>query len=111
MSTDINRARSWYKLTVEGEKKIINFPLTSIPWLNQTMKAVRYKVAIDPFESRWFSLMLVLKKAIDKINLAVSAKFGRAPFYSIDEYRGAFKAFDQGIQVSFTTLFLIKVNI
>ena len=111
MSKDINIARYWYKPTVKGEKKIINFPLTSIPWLNQTMEAVKFKTAIDPLESRWLSLMLVLTKAIKKITLALSAKFGRAPFYSIDKYRGAFHAFNEGIKVSFTTLFLIKINI
>ena len=79
MSKDINIARYWYKPTVKGEKQIINFPLTSIPWLNQTMEAVKFKTAIDPLESRWLTLLVVLKKAIEKIKLAVSAKFARAP--------------------------------
>ena len=98
-SQDIALARQWYQLTVAGEKQTIRFPLLSIPWLNQTMEHVQYKTLIDPFESRWLGLISVLKHAIQEITAAVAVKFARSSFFTIDEYKAVYHAFNQGIQV------------
>ena len=96
----ITVSRHFYKLTVNGEKKVIKFPATSIPFLNQTMDYVRYHTVMDPVDSRW-SIQIKTFKALTKIWYNVTtSQMGKFPFDTLSHYHKVYLSHQKFIEVS-----------
>ena len=68
-------ARLWYQITEESKPSKSEFPFTHIPWINQTIPDIKYFYALDPFESRFLTLLNVWFPTMLKIQSKVQAAF------------------------------------
>ena len=98
---DLARAQTFYVLTDETQQQTINFPLTFIPVVNQTMNKLQFYYAVDPDESRILMLLSTWTRAMAQIHAKIFAAFKQAPFTTYREYVSVYYAFLKAIKVSF----------
>ena len=94
------RAKFWFKIT--DQTSTIKFPLAKeIPWLDQTIDAIRYYYAIDPFESRYLMLLGTWFRATkENIGPELTKVFKNLPFVTSQEYVKLLEAWNAAIKVS-----------
>lgn len=95
---DIEASRTWYKLTKMGAEKKINFPLEAVPFLNQTMKDVQFRAAIDPVDSNWLAQFTALSQATENIAKHLMSLFATTNFTKAEDYIRLFEEHKKQIE-------------
>lgn len=92
---DVTMKRHYYKLTVSGERHVIEFPFQTIPWLNQSMRAIKFHTSLDKIDSRWSSMVVAFKSGLEE-------SFSNMVMPSMDHlmhYQMVSKKVHQGVKV------------
>ena len=99
---DIQRARSWYKLTTNETKTPLIFPFkNTIPWLDQTIPSIGFYYALDPFESRYLTLARTISSIIrDQITPQLQQGFKDFAFQTEAEYVALYRSWNRAVSVS-----------
>ena len=108
---EIAVGRYWYQITEEGSPRGTEFPLTQVPWLNQTLLSTAIYYSMDDFESGYMATFQVWLKISAKIEAALNGAFKNAPYESTREFIGLNQAINQALLVSgFCHLYIVYIE-
>lgn len=105
---DIQRARSWYKLTTNETTTPLIFPFkNTIPWLDQTLAAIELYYSVDPIESRHMTLQRTISRTIIRGQIApqLLRAFRNSPFKTEAEYVAFYKSWNAAVTVGFSSFY------
>lgn len=105
--------RYWYQITNEQSPRGTEFPLTQIPWLNQTLLNTAGFYAMDDFEAGYLATFQIWLKISEKIDEAINNAFKSLPYESVQEFVGLYQAFSDALKVSIlhVTVFFFSFDI
>ena len=97
---DIIRARAWYKIT-NSTSTVPLILFKEIPWLDQSIPKIKYYYALDPFESRFQSLLNTFLFVLrDKVSPQLKKQFASAKFTTNADYVALYQAWNGALSVS-----------
>lgn len=88
---EIAMARYFYQITEEGSPRGTEFPVTQVPWLNQTLKNTGAFFAMDDFEGSFIAHFKLWLKIADYIKSVAYAAYKDAPYESTKEFIGLYQ--------------------
>jgi len=94
-------ARQWYQITNEKPPRTTEFPLTFVPWLDQTLTNTQIHYSFDDFEAGYMGMfgawVVQIAPAISKF---INGNFANLPYESIREFIGLNQAIKMALLVS-----------
>lgn len=97
---EIAVARQFYQVSTDKVPRSNSFPISEVPWLNQTTKNIGLYYGFDDFEAGWLAGFKTWKTISDKIGVGLSAAFKNAPFESSKEFLAVRQGFNNAIKVN-----------
>jgi len=98
---DMLIARAWYQITtpeLTGSERRTEFPLTTVPWLNQAETSAKFYYAVEPFLSRHITLLQAINAVFrGQVKPQLIQAFADFKVDNVNDFKAIMKAVNEAI--------------